>query len=111
MLCGKKYDTGDVVEILVKMAIYAWGLGMVIGFAFLLWIKSANNKLDHNSIVIQSSLTLCVAYSSFAIAEGAFHIFGVLATVAAALILAHKLWPHVVNKESMHDIWHMVEYF
>lgn len=111
MLGGETYDAGDVVEILVKMAIYAWGLGMVIGYAFLIWIKLANNKLNHDSIVIQTALTICIAYSSFALAEGAFHISGVLATVAAALIMAHKMWPNVVCKESMHDIWHMIEYF
>lgn len=110
MLKGEKYDTGDVIQFLVKMAIYAWGLGMIIGFIFFSWIKAASNKLDHNSTVIQASLTICCAYSSFVIAEGAFHISGVLATVASALVLAHKMWPFVVSKHAMHDVWHMLEY-
>lgn len=43
-------------------------------------------------------------------AEGIFHISGVLATVAAALVLAHYMWPVIVSKESMHTTWHMLEY-
>lgn len=110
ILRGKEYDVGDVIQFLVRMAIYAWGLGMVIGIIFFLWIKAANNKLNHHSAVIQASLTICCAYSSFVISEGIFQISGVLSTVAAALVLAHKMWPYVVDKEFMHDLWHMLEY-
>lgn len=110
ILKGEVYDFGDILQLLVKMAIYAWGLGMLIGFVFFLWIKAANNKLDHSSSVIQASLTICCCYTSFVVAEGAFHISGVLSTVAAALVLAHKMWPHVVSDQAMLDTWHMLEY-
>merc|ERR1719359_1153639 len=83
---------------------------MIIGGIFLIWIRSANVALDHNSPVVQAALTIACAYTSFVIAEGALHISGVLSTVAAALILAHKMWPHIVSKEAMHDIWHTLEY-
>merc|ERR1719460_2893241 len=59
ILCGEEYDFGDILQLLVKMAIYAWALGMLIGFVFFLWIRAANNKLDHSSSVIQASLTIC----------------------------------------------------
>jgi NhaP-type Na+/H+ or K+/H+ antiporter len=110
ILKGEVYEIGDIIQSLVKMAIYAWALGMLIGAIFYLWIRAANNKFDHNSSVIQASVTICCCYSSFVVAEGALHISGVLSTVAAALILAHKMWPHVVDVEAMHDIWHMLEY-
>lgn len=111
MLKGETYDAGDIIQFLVKMAIYAWGLGVLIGFGFFCWIRGANNKLDpHRCSVIQMALTISCAYSSFIVAEGAFHISGVLATVASALILANRMWPQVVEKESMHTVWHMLEY-
>lgn len=110
MLQGESYDAADILIFLMKKAVCAWGLGMVIGWVFCGWIKKARNKLDSHSTMIQVSLTLCCAYWSFIMAEGVFHISGVLATVAAALVLAHRMWPVVVCKESMHTTWHMLEY-
>merc|ERR1719460_1351351 len=100
----------DIVMHLVKKAMCAFGLGMLIGAVFLGWITIAHNRFEHHNAVIQVALTLCCAYWSFIIAEGVFHISGVLATVASALVLAHAMWPQVVDKESMHTVWHMLEY-
>jgi len=110
MLAGQNYGVSDIIIFLVKQCMCAWCLGMFIGALFLMWICAASGKLDHHNVVIQVSLTLCCAYWSFIIAEGVFHISGVLATVAAALVLAHSMWPRVVSKKSMHDFWHMLEY-
>jgi hypothetical protein len=110
MLKGDTYDFADIVMFIIKKAMCAWGLGMVIGAGFLFWISIANDKLHSHNAVIQVSLTLCCAYWSFIIAEGVFHISGVLAVVASALVLAHAMWPRVVDKESMHAVWHMLEY-
>jgi len=110
MLMGVEYSLGDVVVFLVKTALYAWLLGGLIGFGFFAWIRAAKNKLDHNSGLIQVALTIACAYTSFAVAEGLFHISGVLSTVAASLVLAHKMWPEVVSHETMKTVWHMLEY-
>lgn len=110
MLAGKNYEVSDVIVFLVKTAACAWGLGLLIGYGFYLWICQASNKLESNNTIIQISLTICCAYWSFIIAEGVFHISGVLATVGASLVLADKMWPVVVCKESLHTVWHMLEY-
>jgi len=110
MLKGENYDGAGIIIFVVKKAMCAWGLGMVLGWVFLRWISLASNKLESHNTVIQVSLTLCCSYWSFCIAEGVFGISGVLATVAAALVLAHSMWAHVVSKESMHTFWHMLEY-
>jgi len=89
VLKGKDYDFDDIVIFLVQKACLAFLLGMVIGYIFFTWIKKASSKLEDHSSMIQVSLTLCCAYWSFIIAEGVFHISGVLSTVAAALVLAH----------------------
>jgi len=68
---------------------------MLTGAFFLIWIRLAKNRLHHNSGLIQISLTIACAYLSFIVAEGIFHISGVLSTVAASLVLAHKMWPEV----------------
>jgi NhaP-type Na+/H+ or K+/H+ antiporter len=110
MLKGENYDTTDILVFLVKTAMCAWALGTFVGMVFLEWIKLANRKLEHNSSLIQCTLTLCCAYWSFVLAEGVFGISGVLSCVAASLVLAHKMWPAIVDKEFLHTIWHMFEY-
>eukprot|EP00428_Durinskia_dybowskii_P005103 CAMPEP_0170306644 /NCGR_PEP_ID=MMETSP0116_2-20130129/53715_1 /TAXON_ID=400756 /ORGANISM="Durinskia baltica, Strain CSIRO CS-38" /LENGTH=225 /DNA_ID=CAMNT_0010558733 /DNA_START=25 /DNA_END=699 /DNA_ORIENTATION=- len=62
ILSGQEKDPGDVIVFLVKTALYAWLLGLLIGSLFLFWIKAAKNKLDHNSGLLQVSLTLACAY-------------------------------------------------
>jgi len=110
MLQGEQYDGSDIFVFFVKTAACAWCLGLAIGWFFYGWIRAASNKLESHSAVIQISLTLCCAYWSFIMSEGVFHMSGVLATVASSLVLADKMWPLIVCKESMHTVWHMFEY-
>jgi len=110
MLKGEMYDSSDVIVFLMKTVIGAAGFGIGMGYLFYLWIVAASNKLERRSSVIQISLSLCCAYWTFMISEGVFQMSGVLATVAAALVLADKMWPVLVCRESMHIVWHMFDY-
>merc|ERR1719408_33208 len=110
MLGGKDYDASQIVIFLVKTAFGAMFMGLGVGLFFNWWIKLACNRLDHHAGMIQTALTLCCAYWSFCIAEGALKISGVLCTVSASLVLADKMWPFIVDKDSMIHIWHMFEY-
>merc|ERR1719482_36423 len=109
MIKGEEYDPADIAEFLVKKAMMAWALGLFIGYFFFSWIRAASDKLDHASGMIQITLTLCCAYWSFVFVEGVLQLSGVLATVAASLVLAHHMWPYVVSHESMHLVWHTFE--
>jgi len=110
MLTGVEYDFRDILILFVYMVICSWFLGMIIGGMFSSWISLASNRLDHNSSLIQIALTICCAYCSFIFAEGIIGISGVLSTVAASLMLADNIWPHIVSQEAMHEVWHMFEY-
>lgn len=110
MLKGETYDSSQVIIFLVRTAMCAWLLGVLIGWLFFFWISAANNKFDHHAGILQIALSLCCAYWSFIIAEGVLKMSGVLATVAASLVLADKMWHVLVSKESMHTVWEMVEY-
>jgi len=107
---GEEYLISDVIVLLVKTAVYAVVVGMTIGIIIFLWIKSVHDKMEHNSALIQVSLTVVCAYLSFSVAEGLLHISGVLSTVAASLVLAREMWAEVSCHETMHTIWHMFEY-
>jgi len=110
MLSGEEFDMSDIIMFLITVAGMAWALGMAIGLLFYAWISAADNKLEHGAAVIQITLTLACGYWSFIIAEGVFHISGVLACVGSALTLAHFMWPHVVCPTSMKHFWHMLEW-
>eukprot|EP00419_Tripos_fusus_P005874 CAMPEP_0172685854 /NCGR_PEP_ID=MMETSP1074-20121228/20531_1 /TAXON_ID=2916 /ORGANISM="Ceratium fusus, Strain PA161109" /LENGTH=1191 /DNA_ID=CAMNT_0013505075 /DNA_START=29 /DNA_END=3604 /DNA_ORIENTATION=+ len=111
LLTGKQAypDPVWLFSTVIRMALCAWILGCLIGGFFLMWIRAAKSKTNHSSNSIQVLLTIACAYSSFIVAEGVFGISGVLSTVAASLVLAHKGWPEIVNHETMHTIWHMLE--
>mmetsp|Transcript_19485 Transcript_19485/g.35941 ORF Transcript_19485/g.35941 Transcript_19485/m.35941 type:complete len:1141 (-) Transcript_19485:270-3692(-) len=110
LLTGVEYDFRDILILFVYMVICSWFLGMIIGGIFASWISSASNRLEHNSSLIQISLTICCAYSAFIFAEGIIGISGVLSTVAASLMLADNIWPTIVSQEAMHEVWHVFEY-
>lgn len=110
ILKGENYEWSDVADFLIKKAVMAWALGLFIGYAFFYWISYAGiNKLDHNSSMIQITLTLCCAYWSFIFVEGVLLLSGVLATVASSLVLAKYMWPHICSPETMHHVWHTFE--
>mmetsp|Transcript_56105 Transcript_56105/g.121362 ORF Transcript_56105/g.121362 Transcript_56105/m.121362 type:complete len:1117 (-) Transcript_56105:113-3463(-) len=109
ILSGEEYDWAEILMFLIIKAMMAWALGMFFGHFFFGWIRLASNRLNHNSGMIQITLTICCAYWSFIIAEGVLGISGVLSTVAASLVLAQFMWPHIVSPESLHNVWHMIE--
>jgi len=109
IVSGKEYDAAEVLMFLVRTALMAWAMGMFIGFFFFSWIRLAANKFDHNSAMLQIVITICCAYWSYIMAEGVFHMSGILATVASSLILSHYMWPHIVSTQSMHHVWQAFE--
>jgi len=109
MLSGQEYDVADMAMFLVKTAIMGLALGVFLGYFFFSWIRAANDRFNHASPVIQILLTMCAAYWSFVIAEGVLKMSGVLSTVACSIVLAHHMWPHVVDREAMIDFWHVME--
>jgi len=106
---GEKFEWTDVAEFLIKKAMMAWALGLFIGYFFFSWIRLASNRLEHSSGMIQITLTLICAYWSFMFVEGVLTLSGVLATVAASLVLANHMWPYIVSETSMHHVWHTFE--
>mmetsp|Transcript_56389 Transcript_56389/g.160066 ORF Transcript_56389/g.160066 Transcript_56389/m.160066 type:complete len:1173 (-) Transcript_56389:145-3663(-) len=109
-LKGHVPDIADIVIFLIKTAGLAVFAGICIGWFFCLWIRAASSRFNHNSTTIQICLTLCCAYTSFFMAEAVFEISGVLSCVAAALVLADNMWPSIVHKEALEEVWHMFEY-
>jgi NhaP-type Na+/H+ or K+/H+ antiporter len=85
-------------------------LGTVFGVIAVIWLGNAKRKTGHEDAIIQIAVTLCLAYLTFFTAEEFAGVSGVLATVAAALVMASSGWPHFVSRETMGSIWHVIEY-
>jgi NhaP-type Na+/H+ or K+/H+ antiporter len=109
MLSGVTYDFADMSMFLVRTAIMACALGVFLGYFFFSWLRLAGDRFNHSAGVIQILLTMCAAYWSFVLAEGVMSMSGVLATVCCSLVLAHHMWPHIVDREAMVDFWHVME--
>eukprot|EP00930_Biecheleria_cincta_P007413 TRINITY_DN108628_c0_g1_i1.p1 TRINITY_DN108628_c0_g1~~TRINITY_DN108628_c0_g1_i1.p1 ORF type:complete len:727 (+),score=95.68 TRINITY_DN108628_c0_g1_i1:54-2183(+) len=80
-------------------------LGGLVGSLGYRWIRGTSNKLRKRNAMIQILVTLCCAYWSFIVAEGVFHVSGILSTVASSVVLAHKMWPRLVESQAMREVW------
>ncbi|CAJ1394481.1 unnamed protein product [Effrenium voratum] len=110
MLKGVTYDSYSATVFLTRTITVAVAAGVLIGVAAYLLLKKVGSPFDHNSGIIQTVLTLGCAYVSFYSSEGLFSASGVLSTVAAALVLARKMWPVIIDRESLMSFWHVFEY-
>jgi sodium/hydrogen exchanger 10/11 len=106
---GTVYTPDMVITFVLKNTLGAPVLGGTIGILTYLWIRSTSDKLCHSNPLIQICLTIACAYWSFILAEGVFKMSGVLSTVVAAFVLAHKMWPALVDRVAMLEIWHVIE--
>ncbi|CAE7384973.1 NHX7 [Symbiodinium natans] len=110
MLKGTAYDAHEAVNFLTRTIAIAIVTGCTVGLLAYLSLKMVGSPFDHSSGIIQTVITFGCAYVSFYLSEGLFGASGVLATVAAALVLAHKMWPAIVDRESLMSFWHVFEY-
>ncbi|CAE8621515.1 unnamed protein product, partial [Polarella glacialis] len=95
MVAGRQWSGLEVVGFVLGSTVGALCLGWAIGSLTMLWIKITSNKLRPGNAMIQIIVTVCCAYWSYIVAEGVFHISGILTTVAASLVLAHMMWPRL----------------
>eukprot|EP00930_Biecheleria_cincta_P035418 TRINITY_DN24361_c0_g1_i1.p1 TRINITY_DN24361_c0_g1~~TRINITY_DN24361_c0_g1_i1.p1 ORF type:complete len:1090 (+),score=174.60 TRINITY_DN24361_c0_g1_i1:123-3392(+) len=109
MACGEETGFQDTAVFVISAVFGATLIGAIVGLISLWLIRKSSDRLNHHSPIVQICVTLCAAYWSFLIAEGMFHVSGVLSTVTAALVMAHRMWPMLVAREAMLEIWHVVE--
>jgi NhaP-type Na+/H+ or K+/H+ antiporter len=109
LVSGGECGTSCMTKHLLKASVIAVVVGIGIGYLFYRWIRKASDRLSHKSSFVQCSLTIACAYWSYLLADGVFGISGVVVTVVAGLVLADKMWPIVVERQAMVEIWHLIE--
>jgi NhaP-type Na+/H+ or K+/H+ antiporter len=102
----KSYNVPQGIGQFFNMALF----GILIGFLFG-WIAKHVLHMLQNDAMSEVAITLVVAYSSFAIAESAFHVSGVLAVVAAGMYMAlYRSEVSASVADFMHETWELLSY-
>jgi NhaP-type Na+/H+ or K+/H+ antiporter len=101
---------GEWIFFVIKMTIGSTLLGGLIGLFTVRWLRSVNRPLKEIDTTSQIAITLTVAYLTFFLAQHVFEISGLLALVAAAVMLSWLAPPIILNRETMHNIWSFVEW-
>jgi Na+/H+ antiporter len=85
--------------------------GLVVGLALAL-VVSAWLSRTFNDPLVEITLTVILAYASMILAEGLFHVSGVIAIVAAGLLMSARgrvlISPEV--EHFLHQFWEMLAY-
>jgi NhaP-type Na+/H+ or K+/H+ antiporter len=110
MMKGEEYTGGDVVLYFLKMALGAPLLGMSFGLVAVWLLGKADRVLTKDDTTIQIAITFCTAYLVFYTAEWECEISGVLACCGAGCMLAWKAPPLILEPETMHHVWGMIEW-
>ena len=85
-------------------------IGVSIGLIFVFLIGKANRQLIANDVTVQISLSLCCAYISFFVAQISLGISGIISCCGAGIVFAWLSPPIILQPETMHSIWNMLEW-
>jgi NhaP-type Na+/H+ or K+/H+ antiporter len=107
---GRMYNVGSVFGFMFAAAFGSVALGIVIGLLTVRWLRSANRPLVETDVTIQIGITICSAYLTFFLAQNTLEISGVLACCGAGSMIAWLGPPIILNHESMHNVWGMMEW-
>ncbi len=109
-LNGATYTTGSIISFVFSAVVGSVVLGIVFGLVTVRWLRTANRPLKESDVLTQIAITICCAYLVFFLAQYVLEISGVLACVSAGSMLAWLAPPIILNHESMHNVWGMIEW-
>jgi NhaP-type Na+/H+ or K+/H+ antiporter len=107
---GATVTPSGVCVFFAQMTISAAIIGGLVG-GFTVWAvgQCSEDHFESNSM-IQIVATMACGYVAFFLAESEFSTSGVLATVAAGVVVSKSMWPRVVSRETLHTVWEMIEF-
>jgi NhaP-type Na+/H+ or K+/H+ antiporter len=110
LLRGESYDFGGVILYFVKIISASVLIGIGFGLVSVWLLSRANRSLTKDDTTIQIAITFCTAYLVFFVAEYECEVSGVLACCVAGYMLAWKAPPLILEPETMHHVWGMIEW-
>jgi len=110
MLKGESYTGGDIIVFFLKMAVGSPLFGLCSGMVAVYWLSLLNKPLSSDDVTCQIAITIISAYLTFFIAEYEFGMSGLLATCGAGVAFAWLSPPLILEHESMHHVWGILEW-
>jgi NhaP-type Na+/H+ or K+/H+ antiporter len=107
---GETYTIAEVAEFFLRMSVAGPCVGVAFGLVARQWSAYASRKEEEWDSTGQIVITICTAYLTFFVAEHQAQSSGVLATCAAAMVMAENIWPKVCDHGTMSHVWHTIEY-
>jgi len=115
-LCMKIATSGLIPSLGEAVRFFFWmtTMGPLFGLAlglFAVWFLGLSVGENYEGdLMCQVVVTFCCAYISFFFAENELQSSGVLTLVTTGFIVASYAWPRFINRETIHTIWHMIEF-
>jgi NhaP-type Na+/H+ or K+/H+ antiporter len=110
MVKGKIYSADEIILYFIKMAFGSPLFGCGVGLIFVAIIRKINNPLEHRDITMQIAFSICCAYLTFYVAEHELHLSGLLACYGAGAMFSCYSHPLILEPETMHHVWEMIEW-
>jgi NhaP-type Na+/H+ or K+/H+ antiporter len=110
LLMGKHYTPGEIILFFLNCCLGSPLFGVACGLLMVRWLRTVNRSLKEVDTIIQICITICCAYLIFFIAQSPLEISGALACCGAGAMLAWLAPPLILNHESMHNIWSIIEW-
>lgn len=92
----------DFIRIFFGGALMGTAVG-VLALSLLHWIRG---------VAVHGVISLISAYIAFVVAEGLFHVSGVIAVLAAGMLIGHGSRMHAVERERyfLNELWEFIAY-
>lgn len=110
MVKGDVFSVDEIIVYFIKMAVASPLFGCVIGLVFVFILRTVNNPLEHEDVTIQIAMSICCAYLTFYVSEHELHLSGLLACYGSGAMFSCFSHPLILNPESMHHVWGMIEW-
>ena len=85
-------------------------MGVLFGLLTVQGLRALYRPLAQDDTILQIALTLCCGYLSFYFAQELCDISGILCCCSAGLMLSWLAPPIILNHESMHNVWSVIEW-
>lgn len=110
MLKGETFSIIDIGAYFLNGIFGSLLLGLFLGLIVLRWLRSARRPLREDDVITQTVITICSAYLIFYFTQGTLSISGPLACFGSGLILSWLGGPIILNPESLHTVWCIIEW-
>ena len=94
----------------ISMSSGSCALGVLFGLLTVQGLRALYRPLAQDDPILQIALTLCCGYLSFYFAQELCDISGILCCCSAGLMLSWLAPPIILNHESMHNVWSVIEW-